>query len=87
MSAVEPVQGKESLRQRNAPLQTNSESEARRTVLELNALEEKKDVKNEKDKKTFGRTPDGTGNTNLSKLTGLAVNLTLVHSLHRSVYS
>jgi phosphatidylethanolamine N-methyltransferase len=61
MSAADSAQGKESLRKRNAPLQASSESEARKTVLELNALEEKKDVKDEKDKKTFGRTPDGTG--------------------------
>jgi hypothetical protein len=54
---------KEGLRKRNAPLQANSPEEARQTVLELNALEEKKDTKSEKDKKTFGRTPDGTGNS------------------------
>ena len=52
---------KEGLRQRNAPLQAKSRDEARQTVLELNALEDKKDVDNETDKKTFGRTPDGTG--------------------------
>lgn len=58
--AAEPLE-KEGLRQRNAPLQAKSTNEARQTVLELNALEDKKDVKDEKDKKTFGRTPDGTG--------------------------
>jgi hypothetical protein len=52
---------KEGLRQRNAPLQAKTTDEARQTVLELNALEDKKDVQDEKDKKTFGRTPDGTG--------------------------
>ncbi|KPI38161.1 Phosphatidylethanolamine N-methyltransferase [Cyphellophora attinorum] len=51
---------KEGLRQRNAPLQAKSTDEARQTVLELNALEDQKDVADEKDKKTFGRTPDGT---------------------------
>lgn len=57
---AEPME-KEGLRQRNAPLQARTNDEARQTVLELNALEDKKDVKNEMDKKTFGRTPDGTG--------------------------
>jgi hypothetical protein len=52
---------KEGLRQRNAPLQAKSTDEARQTVLELNALEDEKNVKDEKEKKTFGRTPDGTG--------------------------
>ncbi|ETN45198.1 uncharacterized protein HMPREF1541_10075 [Cyphellophora europaea CBS 101466] len=51
---------KEGLRQRNAPLQAKTVGEARQTVLELNALEDKKDVADEKDKKVFGRTPDGT---------------------------
>lgn len=50
----------EGLRNRGAPMQTSSEGEARKAVLELNALEEKA-VKDEKDKKTFGRTPDGKG--------------------------
>ena len=52
--------GKEGLRQRNVPVQATSEEEARETVLELNALEDKKDVRDDA-KKTFGRTPDGTG--------------------------
>lgn len=52
---------REGLRQRNAPLQAKSTDEARQTVLELNALEDKKTVQNETDKKTFGRTPDGKG--------------------------
>lgn len=50
----------EGLRQRNIPVQASSKEQARQTVLQLNALEEKTD-KNEADKKTFGRTPDGTG--------------------------
>jgi hypothetical protein len=56
---------REGLRQRNAPLQAKSTDEARQTVLELNALEDQKDVVDEKDKKTFGRTPDGTGTSNI----------------------
>ncbi|EXJ94232.1 phosphatidylethanolamine N-methyltransferase [Capronia coronata CBS 617.96] len=47
------------LRHRNAPMRTENEKEARQTVLDLNALEEKSS-KAEKDRKTFGRTPDGT---------------------------
>lgn len=50
----------EGLRQRNAPIQANTSEEARQTVLDLNAAEENSD-KLEKDRKTFGRTPDGTG--------------------------
>lgn len=52
---------REGLRNRNAPLHAKTNSEARQTVLELNALEDKRDVQDEKEKKTFGRTPDGTG--------------------------
>jgi phosphatidylethanolamine N-methyltransferase len=48
------------LRERNINLQARDDEEAREAVLQLNALEEKAD-KNEKDKKTFGRTPDGVG--------------------------
>jgi hypothetical protein len=48
------------LRDRNVSLQANDDEEARKAVLHLNALEEKAE-KNEKDKKTFGRTPDGIG--------------------------
>ena len=60
ISAAEPE--KEVLRKRNVPLRANTSEDARQTVLELNALEEEKDVTGEKDKKTFGRTLDGTGN-------------------------
>src|SRR5882757_285152 len=49
----------ESLRKRNTPIRANTQEDARRTVLELNALEEN-EAKEEKDRKTFGRTPDGT---------------------------
>ena len=41
-------------------LQAIDDEEARRAVLHLNALEEKDD-KTERDRKTFGRTPDGIG--------------------------
>ncbi|KIW82340.1 hypothetical protein Z517_05367 [Fonsecaea pedrosoi CBS 271.37] len=49
----------ENLRRRNAPIRANTQEDARKAVLELNALEEK-EAKDEKDRKTFGRTPDGT---------------------------
>ncbi|KAK4934846.1 phosphatidylethanolamine N-methyltransferase [Elasticomyces elasticus] len=45
------------LRQRNAPIRANTSEEARQAVLDLNAAEENSD-KPEKDRKTFGRTPD-----------------------------
>ena len=54
----------ESLRKRNTPLRANSKEDARRAVLELNALEEK-EAKGENDRKTFGRTPGGTGKNHL----------------------
>jgi len=50
----------EGLRQRNVPVQAKSNEEARQTVLQLNALEDRTD-KDDADKKTFGRTPDGKG--------------------------
>ena len=50
------------LKHRNVPTQTNSVDEARTAVLKLNAQEEK-DGKDDRDRKTFGRTPDGTGRT------------------------
>jgi hypothetical protein len=48
------------LRERNVSLQTNDDVVARKAVLHLNALEEKAEKK-DKDRKTFGRTPDGIG--------------------------
>lgn len=54
---VHDVQG---LRHRNAPTQANSADDVRKTVLELNTVEEKND-KLDGERKTFGRTPDGTG--------------------------
>jgi len=59
MTVQESVQTK-GLRQRNVPVQAKSNEEARQTVLQLNALEEQTG-KEDADKKTFGRTPDGTG--------------------------
>lgn len=50
------------LRECNIPIQANNGEEARRAVLHLNALEENAE-KTEKDKKTFGRTPEGIGKT------------------------
>jgi hypothetical protein len=50
----------EGLRERNVSLQANGHEEARKAVLHLNALEEKAE-KEEQDRKTFGRTPDGIG--------------------------
>ncbi|KIX08228.1 uncharacterized protein Z518_02884 [Rhinocladiella mackenziei CBS 650.93] len=49
----------ECLRKRNAPIKAETEEEARKTVLELNAFEEKSS-KDEKNRKTYGRTSDGT---------------------------
>lgn len=62
MSISAPEPEKEGLRKRNVPLRANTSEDARQTVLELNALEEEKDVTDEEDKKTFGRTLNGTGN-------------------------
>jgi phosphatidylethanolamine N-methyltransferase len=42
------------------PLHLHNSDEARKKVLELNE-EEEKDNKDEGSKKTYGRTPDGTG--------------------------
>ena len=48
------------LRRRDAPQNASSPELARNTVQELNA-EEEADRKEAKEKKTFGRTPDGIG--------------------------
>ena len=48
------------LRERNKPVRAGSVDEARRVVIELNAVEDRKDD-NDKHKRTFGRTPDGVG--------------------------
>lgn len=55
-----PESSLEGLRKRNVAIYAQSDEEARKAVLELNAREETSEKK-EEDKKTFGRTPDGTG--------------------------
>ena len=47
----------EGLRERNVPLRASSEEDAKKVVQELNRQSEE----NTKEKKTYGRTPDGTG--------------------------
>lgn len=47
------------LRHRNAPTKTSSDDAARLTVLQLNAIEEAAN-KTDSERKTYGRTPDGT---------------------------
>jgi hypothetical protein len=59
---AQPGLDAENLRKRNVPIQARTEVEARNAVLELNAHEERT-TKEEQDRKTFGRTPDGTGRT------------------------
>ena len=48
------------LRERNVKQQASSAGEAKETVQGLN-IDEQHSAQSEKDKKTFGRTPDGTG--------------------------
>ena len=48
------------LREKNTPQHAHSTESAQATVLDLNSQEEYAE-KDEKDKKTFGRTPNGTG--------------------------
>jgi hypothetical protein len=48
------------LRERNVPVRAQTENDARKAVLELNALEERTQ-KDEHSRKTYGRTPDGIG--------------------------
>lgn len=48
------------LRERNVKQQASSAGEAKETVQGMNTGEQHA-AKPEKDKKTFGRTPDGTG--------------------------
>jgi len=59
-NTADPSSEVEGLRKRNVSIHAASEAEARKAVLKLNALEENASKKDE-DKKTFGRTPDGTG--------------------------
>lgn len=66
----------EGLRKRNAPIHANTQQEARQAVLDLNAAEEKSN-KQEQDRKTFGRTPDGTG-TSFLRWFVKSQNLTII---------
>lgn len=59
MAAVDSAET-EGLRQRNVPMQAQSDEEARQVVLQLNAQEEKTS-KLDAEKRTFGRSPDGKG--------------------------
>lgn len=52
------------LRERNKPTQADTPEEARKVVVELNAVEESKSD-DDKHKKTYGRTPDGIGRCQL----------------------
>ena len=45
------------LRERNLPQRASCEEDAKKVVQDLNADDEK----NAKEEKTYGRTPDGTG--------------------------
>src|SRR4051794_39740795 len=47
------------------PLHLDNAQNAKEKVLQLNSAEESK-VKNEKDRRTYGRTPDGTGRFTLA---------------------
>ena len=50
----------DSLRERNVPVRARTEDDARKAVLELNAHEERTQ-KDEQNRKTYGRTPEGIG--------------------------
>jgi hypothetical protein len=50
----------DSLRERNVPVRARTEDDARKAVLELNAYEERTQ-KDEQNRKTYGRTPEGIG--------------------------
>ena len=52
------------LRERNVPVRAATEEDARKAVLELNAQEERTQ-KDEQNRKTYGRTPDGIGQSPL----------------------
>lgn len=62
MAGITPTRALDAthLRERNVPQQAKNDQEARQAVLQLNA-EEEKGEKIERDKKTYGRTPDGIG--------------------------
>ena len=50
----------DNLRERNVPVRARTEDDARKAVLELNAHEERTQ-KDEQNRKTYGRTPEGIG--------------------------
>jgi hypothetical protein len=54
------TQDTDGLRERNVPVRARTEDEARKVVLDLNALEERTH-EDEHSRKTYGRTPDGIG--------------------------
>jgi hypothetical protein len=54
------AQNADGLRERNVPVHIPTDEDARKAVLELNALEERTQ-KDEHNRKTYGRTPDGIG--------------------------
>ena len=58
MNGKNPIDGA-GLRERNIPQRANSIEQAQEVTVELNAKEFHSE-KHENDKKTFGRTPDGT---------------------------
>lgn len=87
------------LRERNVSIQAKDDDEARRTVLHLNDLEENAE-KTEKDKKTFGRTPDGIGKREwvvdlhwkaavftATAVSGPLLGMLTLHSLHSTLYA
>jgi hypothetical protein len=50
----------DSPRERNVPVRAHTENDARKAVLELNAYEERTQ-KDEQNRRTYGRTPEGIG--------------------------
>ena len=71
----------EGLRERNVPVHAATEEDARKTVLELNAQEERTQ-KDEENRKTYGRTPGGIGQSPLE----LQLPMRLVSSLSSSIF-
>ena len=79
------------LRERNTPQRASTAEIAKETVLDLNAEEYHSD-KNARDRKTFGRTPDGVGELPTCSCSGhcmsllnetTAANFDLPHSVSR----
>ena len=50
----------DTLKERNVPVQAQTQDQARQAVIELNAQEERSN-KEEHKRRTYGRTPDGIG--------------------------